>query len=56
MNSADKVLCVMVFIVGIVGSILFYFLMTVAFDVSPWISVPIGFISGVISPFIGDGI
>lgn len=56
MNSTDKVICVMAFIAGIAGAVFCYFLMTVAFDVSPWISVPIGFISGVISPFIGDGI
>jgi hypothetical protein len=56
MNSTDRVICVMAFIVGLVGSVLCYFLMTIAFDVSPWISIPIGFVSGVMSPFIGEGL
>jgi hypothetical protein len=54
--TKDQIICLVALLAGVFGMIFCYFLMTVAFGVSPWISIPIGFVGGVVSPFTGGGL
>ena len=54
--TKDQIIYLVAFVAGMFGMIFCYLLMTVALGASPWISIPIGFVSGVVSPFVGDGL
>jgi hypothetical protein len=52
MNSTDKAMLVLFLVGGIFGSILSYGILTYGFGVSAWVSIPLGFIVGLVSPFM----
>lgn len=39
---------------ALIGALFNLLFMTVLFDVSPWLSVPMGLVAGAVAPFMGE--
>jgi hypothetical protein len=50
-NKEMLTLAILGALVGVLFNLLF---MTVLFDVSPWLSAPMGLVAGAVAPFIGE--